>query len=93
MVPRTKIDSLRDAAVGADCDQGKVIDPHPFPNPGLIADRQLPWILDIDTRFYDHTITNLCSKEAEHDPFYRIEGKQPGVKEESIDKVPGKKFS
>ena len=71
------------AAVVTKGNLAEVVDPCVFTDPAVIADCELPRVLDSNARFEDHTAPDVCAEKAQEDALEGAWPGEPGLEEKA----------
>ena len=88
MVAAKKKGTLGEAAVASDCDLAKVVNPHVFTDPRVVADNELPRVFDGDARFKDHATSHFGAEKAHEGTLECVGPREPGLEEQAGDEDP-----
>ena len=88
VVASTEVDALGNTAVAADTDWREGVEPGALPNPAMVADFEVPGVLDIDRRLKHHTLADFGAEEAEGEGFEARGGVEGVLEEEGVGEVP-----
>lgn len=92
VVAREQIRALRDRDVTTDVDLTWIVQPGAFADPGMVPDREKPWILDPDSRLEDDSFFDPAAKELQQHDFPGGRPWNPAFEEEHTDNIPGGSF-
>src|SRR5450631_3724006 len=88
VVAGEQIRSLRDANVVADGHADEVVDPRAFADPGVLADAQMPGVLDVYPRLDNHPRADARAEQAKQCSLGSRDRQQPSRKQRGIADVP-----